>query len=96
MNDKMIKDHSDDFEMRRAEGSSPPKPASKGIIAQHTVKSGDTLSHISLQYYGSATEPYWRVIYEANKEIIGDDPNKVKRGLELAIPQLPDGMQMKK
>lgn len=67
-------------------GTGAPKPQ---VIAEHTVGGGDTLGHIALKYYGHATEPYWRVIYEANKALIGDDPNKVKRGITLKIPELP-------
>ena len=60
------------------------------IIAEHTVGGGDTLSHIALEYYGSAAKDKWMVIYEANKDIIGDNPNKLARGLVLKIPKLPD------
>jgi len=58
-------------------------------IAEHTVSGGETLSHISLKYYGSATKPHWMVIYEANKALIGDNPNRLKRGITLKIPELP-------
>ena len=56
---------------------------------EHTVKDGDTLSHLALKYYGHATKPYWMVIYEANKALIGNNPNKVKLGITLTIPELP-------
>ena len=59
------------------------------VKAEHTVKDGDTLSHLALQYYGHATKPYWMVIYEANMALIGDNPNKVKLGITLKIPELP-------
>jgi nucleoid-associated protein YgaU len=29
------------------------------------------------------------VIYEANKDVIGDDPNKIRTGQVLKIPELP-------
>lgn len=61
------------------------------IIAEHTVQSGETLSHLSLKYYGSAVKDKWMVIYEANKEIIGDNPNRVPLGSVLKIPKLPEG-----
>lgn len=73
----------------KAEGMDMPKP----VIAEHTVGGGDTLSHIALKYYGHATKPYWMVIYEANKDLIGDDPNKVKRGITLQIPELPPDLK---
>jgi nucleoid-associated protein YgaU len=63
------------------------------IIATHTLTEDETLSHLSLKYYGHATEPYWRIIYEANKDVIGANPNKVRPGLEIKIPVLPEDMK---
>ena len=63
-------------------------PATK-FIAEHTVVAGDTLSGIALKYYGSATKDMWMVIYNANKAIIGDDPNRIKPGQVLKIPEKP-------
>ena len=59
------------------------------FIAEHTVSGDDTLSHIALKYYGSAAKEKWMVIYEANKAVIGDNPNKVRPGQVLKIPELP-------
>jgi len=61
----------------------------KKVIAEHTVGDRDTLSHLALKYYGHATKPYWMVIYEANKDLIGKNPNRVKVGAKLKIPELP-------
>jgi len=47
----------------------------------YTVKSGDTLSEIG-QQHGVA----WRDIYEANKDVIGDNPDKIRPGQTLRIP----------
>jgi len=58
-------------------------------IAEHTVAADETLSHIALKYYGSAVKEKWMLIYEANKATIGDDPNRLARGLVLKIPELP-------
>lgn len=63
------------------------------VIATHTLTADETLSHLSLKYYSHATEPYWRIIYEANKEVIGANPNKVRPGLEIKIPVLPKEMK---
>ena len=57
-------------------------------IAEHTVVSGDTLSHIALKYYGSAARSKWMAVYEENKEIIGDNPNLIRPGQVLKIPEL--------
>jgi nucleoid-associated protein YgaU len=48
----------------------------------YTVKSGDTLSAIG-QHHGVA----WREIYEANKDVIGDNPDKIRPGQQLRIPK---------
>ena len=65
------------------------------VMAEHTLKPDETLSHVALKYYGSATDPYWRLIYEANKVVIGDNPSRVRPGMVLKIPVLPDSMKKK-
>ncbi|MGE0133363.1 MAG: LysM peptidoglycan-binding domain-containing protein [Blastocatellales bacterium] len=49
----------------------------------YTVKSGDTLSKISQQFYGSANE-YMRIFY-ANRDKLSD-PDKIQVGQQLVIP----------
>lgn len=61
----------------------------KKFIAEHTLTAEETLSHLALKYYGHATPPYWQLIYEANKTAIGDDPNRVRPGTVIKIPELP-------
>lgn len=60
------------------------------FLAEHTVAQGETLSHISLKYYGSAVRAKWMIIYEANKDVIGDNPNVVRVGTVLKIPKLDE------
>lgn len=60
-----------------------PQAAAPGGT-KHKVVAGDTLSAISLKYYKTANR--WKEIYEANKAVIGADPNKIKAGQELVIP----------
>ena len=50
----------------------------------HTVQAGETLSHIALHYYGNATR--WPEIHEANRAIIGDNPDVIKVGQQLCVP----------
>jgi 5'-nucleotidase len=50
----------------------------------YEVQSGDTLLSIAEQVYGDATK--WRPIYDANKDTIGSDPDKLKLGMKLKIP----------
>jgi nucleoid-associated protein YgaU len=68
--------------------------AATRYIAKHTVAAEETLSHIALKHYGHATKPYYTLIYDANKKAIGDDPNRVKPGLVLNIPELPDELKV--
>ena len=50
----------------------------------YTVKSGDTLSKISKQYYGDPNE-YMRIFY-ANRDKL-KDPDKIQVGQQLTIPK---------
>ena len=54
----------------------------------YTVKSGDTLSKISKEFYGDSNE-YMRIFY-ANRDQI-NDPDKIQVGQQLMIP--PDDDQ---
>lgn len=58
------------------------------IKAEHEVKEGETLSGLALKYYGSAEKEKWMKIYEQNKQVIGDNPNMIKPGMNLRIPEL--------
>lgn len=49
----------------------------------YTVKSGDTLSKISKQFYGDSNE-YMRIFY-ANRDKL-NDPDKIQVGQQLAVP----------
>ena len=49
----------------------------------YTVKSGDTLSKISREFYGDANQ--YTKIFNANRNILRD-PNTIKPGQELVIP----------
>lgn len=49
----------------------------------HTVRSGETLSSIAQQYYGSANE--WRKLLTANEKTI-KDADKISPGTKLIIP----------
>lgn len=59
--------------------SIPPK------ATNYTVKSGDCLSAIARQVYGDASK--WTKIYEANKNIIGSNPNLIYPGQKYTIPK---------
>lgn len=55
-----------------------------GSSESYEVQSGDTLATIAEHVYGDATQ--WRRIYDANKDVIGADADKLKLGMRLKIP----------
>jgi nucleoid-associated protein YgaU len=76
--------------LEKAEGHkvTPSQPATPRKGQVHTVAADETLSHIALKYYGSAAKEKWMIIYEANKALIGDNPNIIHKGMELFIPEV--------
>ena len=60
------------------------KKAAEKAKRTYVVKSGDSLSKIAKQVYEDAKR--WPEIYEANKELIGDNPNLIKPGQKLISP----------
>lgn len=50
----------------------------------HVVKTGDWLSKIAQTYYGDINK--WKTIYDANKTIIGNNPDLILPGMRLVIP----------
>ena len=51
----------------------------------YLVGAGENLRHIALRLYGDADR--WTEIYDANKDLIGEDPNNLWVGLSLTVPQ---------
>jgi nucleoid-associated protein YgaU len=64
------------------------KPAPKAYIAEHKVAAGDSMSAIAQQYYGSGVKEKWMAIYEANKDVMGDNPTLIHPGQVMKIPKL--------
>lgn len=62
-------------ETQKATGSS---------AAAYVVKEGDCLWNIAGDMLGDSTK--WDVIYEKNKDVIGEDPNYILPGMELQLP----------
>lgn len=57
-----------------------PKPAPPKVRT-HVVRPGDTLTRIGARY-----KVPWRTIYNANRRVIGSNPNLIKPGQRLVIP----------
>ena len=64
------------------------KSAGQEYIGEHTVAAGDSMSAIAQKYYGSAAKEKWMAIYEANKDLMGDNPTLIHPGQTLKIPKL--------
>jgi len=71
-----------------------PTPAASAVI-KHVWTKEDTYADLAFKYYGSIKEPYWRLIYNHNKQIIGNHPNDIQVGLEIEIPPLPEELKKK-
>ena len=53
----------------------------------YVVQSGDTLTSIAQRAYGNGN--LWQLIYNANKQVIGSNPNLIQAGQVLQIPPAP-------
>jgi len=53
-------------------------------MTAYTVQSGDTLSAIAQRFYGDANR--WPDIHNANRSVIGNDPDRIFPGQVLSIP----------
>ena len=64
--------------------ATPTPGTSEAAGETYEIQPGDTLAIIAQQFYGDPT--MWRRIYDANKDAIGPDPDKLKLGTKLTIP----------
>ena len=51
----------------------------------YTVKKGDSLWKIAKQFYSQGSQ--WRKIYNANRKVVGANPNLIHPGQKLVIPK---------
>jgi len=52
-------------------------------MKKYTVKQGENLGSIARKFW----LPSWKYLYELNKDVIGDNPDLLKAGIKLQIPQ---------
>lgn len=88
--DRMAEERKRIIEERKAEMQAEIK---SNIITTHKVQPDETLSHIALKYYKSATPPYWKFLLEHNKEVLNGNERNVRPGMELEIPELPEELK---
>jgi nucleoid-associated protein YgaU len=70
---------------------SSPSPLASPVVAQpsqpeqtYVVQPGDSMRSIAQQVYGDAS--LWPRIYDANRDVIGPDPDALQPGMRLRIP----------
>lgn len=68
-----------------AAAGKPNRPDTKQPSKIYVVKAGDSLSKIAKLELGDSAK--WRQIYSANQQTIGKDPNRIKPGQKLVMPQ---------
>jgi len=61
-----------------------PGPSDQGT-QDYEVEAGDTMRSIAQKVYGDPEE--WRRIYDANRDVVGSNPDNVQVGMHLKIPQ---------
>ena len=91
--DAMFSDLVCDLRVSERQPAAPQSPATMTAGAsvgggqnqrRYTVKAGDTLSKISREFYGDATQ--YTKIFNANRGVLRD-PNTISPGQELVIPE---------
>ncbi len=65
----------------------PQRPAApSNAVRTHTIEKGDSLYRLAQRFYGSGLK--WTLLYEANRDVIGPDFNKLVVGKTITIPPL--------
>ena len=81
---------------KRAAEAKARKEAEEAATIKHVWTNEDTYAKLAHKYYGSIKKPFYMLIYEHNKHIIGDNMNSIKTGTEIEIPPLPKELEDQK
>ena len=72
------------------EAPTPPEPLPAAPADGYRVRPGDSLWAIAARTLGDtsvdAVDRYWRAIYDANRDLIGADPDLIFPGQVLSLP----------
>lgn len=68
-----------------------PTPKGPGQVQTYEIQANDNLSTVAERYYNDPT--LWRVIYNYNRDKIGDNPNAIQVGMVIQIPPKLTGAQ---
>lgn len=75
----------DEPDFSDVQGGSSSISSDASVDRTYTVRSGDSLSKIAKALLGDARK--WRVLYDANRDVVGSNPDLIKPGQVLKIPK---------
>jgi nucleoid-associated protein YgaU len=75
----------DEPDFSDVQGGSSSISTDEQVDRTYTVRPGDSLSKIAKSLMGDAKK--WRVLYEANKDVVGGNPDLIQPGQVLKIPK---------
>ena len=75
----------DEPDFSDVQGGSSSISTDEQVDRTYTVRPGDSLSKIAKALMGDAKK--WRALYEANKDVVGGNPDLIKPGQVLKIPK---------
>ena len=76
----------DEPDFSDVQGGSSSISTDEQVDRTYTVRPGDSLSKIAKSLMGDAKK--WRVLYEANKDVVGSNPDLIQPGQVLKIPKV--------
>ncbi len=72
-------------------GAGEPPRATESERIEHVVQKNDSLWKIAAAFYGDGTK--WTIIRDANRDLVGDEGQRLRPGMTLTIPAAPSRAQ---